>query len=118
VNIFRNWGFVRDYYSKRIQGFGLLGCEALDDGVLIFDWWLRQISWQIPLTRYTRAIRGGIGLEPARAWLNVRADRGRNYSCFSVHIIFPFARGPFASHCFPFGRIRINHYPQNNVAAA
>jgi hypothetical protein len=121
VNIFRNWGLVRDYDTKRISGFGLLGIEYLDEGVLIFDWGLRQITWQIPSTRYTRAIRGGAGLGPARVWLNVRADRARNYSCFSVHVYFPFARWPgdaISSSRFPFGSISIGRYPQHNVVEA
>lgn len=117
IRLFKNVGFIREHCSRRVNGFGLLGCEAMNESHFYLDWGLRQIILHLRSTKYTRAIHAGVGLAPARAWLSVKADiRGR--SCFSAHIYFPFARfdgTPLLGSRFPLGRATVAYHPQNNV---
>lgn len=111
--MFANWEFVREWPTRKIGGFGLpLGCG--DQSYLIFDWSLRQITFNIRSTELTRAVHGGIALGPARAWLAVKSDNfnagNSSYSCLHMHIIFPGATWPWVPFWrtrFPFGRLSV-----------
>lgn len=108
------FGFMRKWPDNDINGWAFFGDRCNNDGFIYFDWHLKQICWRIPRTNCTRAMRGGIGLGPTRAWFNIEADQP-NCSCFSFHVMFPFSNwwdGPPRWN-YP-GRISIGHYPQNN----
>lgn len=113
------FGFMRQWPKNTICGWGFFGERANNDGYIYFDWHLKQIIWRKPRTYWTRAMRGGIGLRPARMWFNIEADRAFNYSCFSFHIRFPFSSGWDRPLCWTYpGRVSIDFWPQNNEPEA
>lgn len=107
--------WLREWPERRIAGWGFCGARTENEGYFYVEWTLRQIVWRIPRTSCTRAMDGGMGLGPARAWFYIVGDVSPQKSCFGIYFQPPFTSRWPGSRMKWWGRFNINYWPQNNV---